>query len=139
MPDRTLQEIVHKIFPWMKAREEEEERNFYAQRGIDLKPEYATQVEGTAHGRADKGGRSSEGGGDAATAAAVDVSFYSIIVLLLFLDDCEVSSLFLAPHRPPAPAIYSLYHPGNDVRPAGSSFRPRRSAPSFPPAFAAAS
>ena len=40
MPDRKLQEIVHKIFPWMKAQEEEEERNFYLRRGIELKPEY---------------------------------------------------------------------------------------------------
>jgi hypothetical protein len=42
MPDRTLQEIVHKIFPWMKAQEEDEERNFYLHRGIELKPEYQT-------------------------------------------------------------------------------------------------
>ena len=43
MPDRTLQVVVNKIFPWMKIKEEEEEREFYAQRGIELKPEYATQ------------------------------------------------------------------------------------------------
>jgi len=43
MPDRTLQAVVNKIFPWMKIKEEEEERDFYAQRGIELKPEYATQ------------------------------------------------------------------------------------------------
>jgi hypothetical protein len=66
MPDRTLQEIVHKIFPWMKAKEEEEERNFYAQRGIDLQPEYATQVEGKAHGGAENGAESSENGEDSA-------------------------------------------------------------------------
>ncbi|KAL3809421.1 hypothetical protein ACHAXA_005522 [Cyclostephanos tholiformis] len=66
MPDRTLQEIVHKIFPWMKAREEEEERNFYAKRGIDLKPEYATQVAGTANADADNEVGSSEKGVDAA-------------------------------------------------------------------------
>jgi hypothetical protein len=65
MPDRTLQEIVHKIFPWMKAKEEEEERNFYAQRGIDLKPEYATQVAGTAHGGAENEAGSREKGEDA--------------------------------------------------------------------------
>ena len=43
MPDRTLQAVVNKIFPWMKIKEEEEERDFYARRGIELKPEYATQ------------------------------------------------------------------------------------------------
>ncbi|KAL3793990.1 hypothetical protein ACHAW5_008165 [Stephanodiscus triporus] len=71
MPDRTLQEIVHKIFPWMKVREEEEERSFYAQRGIDLKPEYATLEARRAHDGVDKVAGSSEKGGDAATAAAV--------------------------------------------------------------------
>lgn len=43
IPDRTLQEVVNKIFPWMKAMEEEEEREFYIHRGVDLKPEYVQE------------------------------------------------------------------------------------------------
>lgn len=93
MPDRTLQEIVHKIFPWMKAREEEEERSFYAQRGIDLKPEYATQEARRAHDGVDKGAGSSEKGGDAATAAAVGVSFFLCVVMIL-LRRLPISRLF---------------------------------------------
>ncbi len=40
IPDQTLQEVINKIFPWMKAQEEGEECDFYARRGITLKPEY---------------------------------------------------------------------------------------------------
>ncbi|KAL9189446.1 hypothetical protein ACHAXT_009121 [Thalassiosira profunda] len=40
VPDHTLRDIVNKIFPEMKAQEDEEERTFYSQRGIELKPEY---------------------------------------------------------------------------------------------------
>lgn len=42
LADRTLQELVDKIFPWMKKKEEEEEKAFYEARGIKLKPEYET-------------------------------------------------------------------------------------------------
>ena len=41
LPDRTLQEVVNKIFPYLKEKEDEDERKFYEQRGIELKPEYA--------------------------------------------------------------------------------------------------
>ncbi|KAL7535694.1 hypothetical protein ACHAXR_012398 [Thalassiosira sp. AJA248-18] len=58
VPDRTLQEVVNKIFPWLKAKEEEEERDFYVQRGIELKPEYVQ--DGKAHHGRDRG-RSSSG------------------------------------------------------------------------------
>ncbi|KAL7549025.1 hypothetical protein ACHAWF_012291 [Thalassiosira exigua] len=43
IPDRTLQEVVDKIFPWMKEKDNENERVFYAQRGIELKPEYSQE------------------------------------------------------------------------------------------------
>merc|ERR1719491_558134 len=36
--DRALEEIINKIFPELKKKEEEDERNFYARRGIGLKP-----------------------------------------------------------------------------------------------------
>ena len=35
-----MAEVVNKIFPWLKTKEEEDERDFYAARGIDLKREY---------------------------------------------------------------------------------------------------
>jgi len=41
MPDRTLQSIVDKTFPFMKTKDEEDEKQFYISRGIDIKPEYA--------------------------------------------------------------------------------------------------
>ncbi|KAL7471910.1 hypothetical protein ACHAXS_012215 [Conticribra weissflogii] len=44
LADRTLQEVVDKIFPWMKTKEDQEEKEFYARRGIELKPEYAEDV-----------------------------------------------------------------------------------------------
>mmetsp|Transcript_11944 Transcript_11944/g.25204 ORF Transcript_11944/g.25204 Transcript_11944/m.25204 type:complete len:488 (-) Transcript_11944:100-1563(-) len=44
LADRTLQEVVEKIFPWMKTKEEQDEKDFYARRGIELKPEYAEEV-----------------------------------------------------------------------------------------------
>lgn len=44
LADRTLQEVVDKIFPWMKTKEEQEEKDFYARRGIEMKPEYAEEV-----------------------------------------------------------------------------------------------
>ena len=53
LADRTLQEVVDKIFPWMRKKEEQEEKAFYATRGIQLKPEYAT-ARVSAHS-ADKG------------------------------------------------------------------------------------
>ena len=48
LADRTLQEVVDKIFPWMSKKEDEEEKAFYAARGIKLKPEYETEVEAPA-------------------------------------------------------------------------------------------
>ena len=53
MPDRRLYEIVNKIFPHLKQRDEEAERRFYAQRGIKLKAEYDGTIQETAkaHGR----------------------------------------------------------------------------------------
>ena len=44
LPDRTLQEVVNKIFPYLKEKEDEDERKFYEQRGIELKPEYAHDI-----------------------------------------------------------------------------------------------
>lgn len=32
---------MNKIFPYLKQKEDEDERKFYEQRGIELKPEYA--------------------------------------------------------------------------------------------------
>ena len=48
-----MHEIVSKIFPHLKQRDEEAERRFYAQRGIKLKAEYAGTIQETAkaHGR----------------------------------------------------------------------------------------
>ena len=45
IPDHTLHQVVQKIFPEMKAKMEEEEVKFYAERGIQLKPEYLLQEE----------------------------------------------------------------------------------------------
>ena len=41
MPDRTLQSIVDKTFPFMKTKDDEDAKLFYSTRGIDIKPEYA--------------------------------------------------------------------------------------------------
>jgi len=35
---------VNKIFPYLKEKEDEDERKFYEQRGIELKPEYAHDI-----------------------------------------------------------------------------------------------
>jgi hypothetical protein len=43
LPDRTLQEVVDKLFPRFKAREIEEEKKFYKERNIQLKAEYQQQ------------------------------------------------------------------------------------------------
>jgi hypothetical protein len=40
LPDRTLQEIVDKLFPQFKAKELEEEKEFYNERNIQLKSEF---------------------------------------------------------------------------------------------------
>lgn len=40
LPDRTLQELVDKIFPRFKAQEHENEKRFYAEKNIKLKAEY---------------------------------------------------------------------------------------------------
>jgi hypothetical protein len=64
MPDRTLQEIVHKIFPWMKAQEEEEERNFYLQRGIELKPEYQTTSQSQSQSQSQQTTEAAAGAGE---------------------------------------------------------------------------
>ena len=40
LPDRTLQEVVDKVFPRFKVRELEDEKKFYAERNIKLKAEY---------------------------------------------------------------------------------------------------
>jgi hypothetical protein len=40
LPDRTLQEVVDKLFPKFKVNEVEEETKFYAERKINLKAEY---------------------------------------------------------------------------------------------------
>lgn len=41
MFDRTLQEIVDKIFPELEEKDKKEEEEFYKDRGISLKPEFA--------------------------------------------------------------------------------------------------
>ena len=43
LPDRTLQEVVDKLFPRFKAKEVEEEKKFYNERNIQLKAEYQQQ------------------------------------------------------------------------------------------------
>lgn len=43
LADRTLQEVVEKVFPWMQTKEEQDEKEFYASRGIKLKPEYVVE------------------------------------------------------------------------------------------------
>jgi hypothetical protein len=43
LPDRTLQEVVDKLFPRFKAREVDEEKKFYKERNIQLKAEYQQQ------------------------------------------------------------------------------------------------
>ncbi len=43
LPDRTLQEVVDKLFPRFKAKEVEEEKKFYKERNIQLKVEYQQQ------------------------------------------------------------------------------------------------
>ena len=65
LADRTLQEVVDKIFPWMKKKEEQEEKAFYAARGIELKPEYAT-----AEVTADKSQRGEDNGGKLSKSAS---------------------------------------------------------------------
>eukprot|EP00573_Skeletonema_grethae_P003810 CAMPEP_0201696304 /NCGR_PEP_ID=MMETSP0578-20130828/8012_1 /ASSEMBLY_ACC=CAM_ASM_000663 /TAXON_ID=267565 /ORGANISM="Skeletonema grethea, Strain CCMP 1804" /LENGTH=327 /DNA_ID=CAMNT_0048182281 /DNA_START=222 /DNA_END=1206 /DNA_ORIENTATION=+ len=40
LPDRTLQEVVDKIFPRFKVQEHENEKRFYAEKNIKLKAEY---------------------------------------------------------------------------------------------------
>lgn len=40
LPDRTLQEVVDKVFPRFKVNEVEDEKKFYAERNIKLKAEY---------------------------------------------------------------------------------------------------
>mmetsp|Transcript_33196 Transcript_33196/g.49996 ORF Transcript_33196/g.49996 Transcript_33196/m.49996 type:complete len:357 (-) Transcript_33196:218-1288(-) len=40
IPDRTLQEVVDKMFPRFKVQEVEDEKKFYAERNIKLKAEY---------------------------------------------------------------------------------------------------
>lgn len=42
--DRTLDEIVNKIFPHFRARDKEDEANFYEERGIRLKPDQVPEV-----------------------------------------------------------------------------------------------
>lgn len=54
LADRTLQEVVDKIFPWMRRKEDEEEQAFYAARGIKLKPEYESVVKEPSAGDARK-------------------------------------------------------------------------------------
>jgi hypothetical protein len=58
LADRTLQEVVDKIFPWMRKKEDEEEKAFYAARGIKLKPEYQTV---DLNEKKDKGGGANKG------------------------------------------------------------------------------
>lgn len=68
IPDRTLQEVVNKIFPWMKTKDDEEERIFYAQRGVELKVEYALE---------DKTKRRGSSGGDKAYAPKVSFVIFA--------------------------------------------------------------
>ena len=54
---------MDKIFPWMRTEEEEDEKEFYAHRGIELKPEYAEETSSLEKkGRSGKGGKHSSGG-----------------------------------------------------------------------------
>ena len=50
LPDRTLQEVVDKLFPRFKAKEVEEEKKFYKERNIQLKAEYQQQQLGADNG-----------------------------------------------------------------------------------------
>jgi hypothetical protein len=44
-PDSSLRELVKVLFPAVYKQDEENERNFYAARGIPLKPTYAREEE----------------------------------------------------------------------------------------------
>lgn len=63
IPDRTLKEVVNKIFPWMKAKEEEEERLFYEQRGIELKSAYSQETEVKTRGQGRASGKATAANG----------------------------------------------------------------------------
>ena len=45
LPDRTLQDVVDKVFPTFKVQELEEEKKFYSERNIKLKAEYCIHDE----------------------------------------------------------------------------------------------
>jgi hypothetical protein len=50
LPDRTLQEVVDKLFPRFKVKEVDEEKKFYKERNIQLKAEYQQQQLGAENG-----------------------------------------------------------------------------------------
>lgn len=64
IPDRTLQEIVSKIFPHLKNKDEEAERRFYAQRGIQMKAEYHDAMMQEKETTTEKTNRNRLGGDD---------------------------------------------------------------------------
>jgi hypothetical protein len=78
LADRTLQEVVDKIFPWMRKKEEEEERDFYAARGIKLKPEYDTAEASAAKKQKTDDGDSKQSAKDVAM-SKVEFDFISFV------------------------------------------------------------
>ncbi|KAL3802209.1 hypothetical protein HJC23_001753 [Cyclotella cryptica] len=71
LADRTLQEVVDKIFPWMRKKEDEEEKAFYAARGIKLKPEYESVVKESPGGGGGKKRKADDDEGDRKSAKDV--------------------------------------------------------------------
>ncbi len=100
LPDRTLQEVVDKIFPRFKVQERDNEKKFYAEKNIKLKAEYQLLQ------NSDASDRKVQPGGASKTSLAASSSNAMVTAAATFMNDNTIELILQPEDNLPA-----LTHP----------------------------
>eukprot|EP01082_Thalassiosira_pseudonana_P000320 g126.t1 g126 contig1:300827-302255(-) len=101
LADRTLQEVVEKVFPWMQTKEEQDEKEFYASRGIKLKPEYVVESSRSPDEKGWGGGEAAPDGKSSQTVVPTQESMSDMLDLQLEPDESAPDAQSMPPLRNP--------------------------------------
>lgn len=107
LPDRTLQDVVDKVFPTFKVQELEEEKKFYAERIIKLKAEYCMleNNDDERDGRVQESMKPHCGGGDTQISKAAASTTTMGAAAAAFMNDANIIELRLKPDDNDLPSL----------------------------------
>ena len=108
LPDRTLQDVVDKVFPTFKVQELEEEKKFYTERNIKLKAEYCMPEnnDDERDGRVQESMKSHIcGSGDTQISVAAASTTTMGAAAAAFMNDANIIELRLKPDDDDLPSL----------------------------------